>query len=604
MLTRFRFDHADQQMKKALHVSNRHKRYSVVTEEKAEGAVYTPELLANFVANQIVHAAGKLPEDRPVQIFDPAVGHGSLIHSLLGRLMAKRPELKVEVHGFETNRSAIDVAQMRLNRDYPDVRLNFSSNSFLDFVAARLGEDAANAATCSSMPVAYDLIIANPPYVRTQVMGSKQAQVVAKQFGLNGRVDLYYAFTLGIVQVLKPKGIAGIIVSNRFMTTKSGASLRSSLMDKINLQHVWDLGDTRFFDAAVLPAVLVFKHKGVDRESSPSFTTIYETTELATGKAKDPIKALDKTGVVQIEDGRRFQVRHGKLNTSGKTDDVWRIATKEVDEWLKRVAIHSWGTFGDIGKVRVGVKTCADKVFIRSDWQKMPASTRPELLKPVTTHHVARQFKPRSSGLAKEILYPHESVFGQRRAVDLDFYPNSRTYLESHRDVLQSRQYVTEVGRNWYEIWVPQDPEIWKQDKLVFRDIAEEPTFWVDLDGSVVNGDCYWLASGEPDLLWLAVAVGNSKFIKQFYDFRFHNKLYAGRRRFMTQYVELFPLPDPNGPIGKVIIDKAKQIYDLMPGSAIDDIRNDLDNLVWEALTGAPYCQDSCQSENGWQLRY
>ena len=68
----------------------------------------------------------------------------------------------------------------------------------------------------------------------------------------------------------------------------------------------------------------------------------------------------------------------------------------------------------------------------------------------------------------------------------------------------------------------------------------------MDLDGTIVNGDCYWLAATDDKttvLLWLALAVGNSSFIEAFYDRRFNNKLYAGRRRFITQYVEHFPIP-------------------------------------------------------------
>ena len=84
-------------------------------------------------------------------------------------------------------------------------------------------------------------------------MGAAQAQLLAEQFGLSGRVDLYYAFILGMSQVLKPQGIAGIIVSNRFMTTKSGASVRQAVLEGFNTRHVWDLGDTKLFDAAVLP---------------------------------------------------------------------------------------------------------------------------------------------------------------------------------------------------------------------------------------------------------------------------------------------------------------------------------------------------------------
>ena len=97
---------------------------------------------------------------------------------------------------------------------------------------------------------------------------------------------------------------------------------------------------------------------------------------------------------------------------------------------------------------------------------------------------------------------------------------------------------VLDAGREWFEIWVPQDPDRWVAPKLVFRDISEKPTFWIDTTGGIVNGDCYWLAAEkaeDTDLLWLACAVANSAFIEEFYDHRFNNKLYSGRRRFITQ---------------------------------------------------------------------
>ena len=84
---------------------------------------------------------------------------------------------------------------------------------------------------------------------------------------------------------------------------------------------------------------------------------------------------------------------------------------------------------------------------------------------------------------------------------------------------------MIDAGRQWYEIWVPQDPAAWSRPKLVFPDISAAPVFWIDATGSVVNGDCYWLAL-EPgrneDLLWLALAVGNSQFALEFYDRRFN----------------------------------------------------------------------------------
>ena len=560
-------------------------RYSVVTEKKAGGATYTPKILADFVAEQIVKNAKNLPADKPIRVLDPAVGHGELLISLLEHLDTETRK-RVEVYGFETDLDALSVAEHRIKELVPDIPVQLDHHNFLDFTLDEFGHGGNGSLFRESAPEAYDLIIANPPYVRTQIMGANQAQLLAEQFGLTGRVDLYYAFILGMAKVLKAKGMAGIIVSNRFMTTKSGASVRREVLEQFNVRYVWDLGDTKLFDAAVLPAVLLAEGKNGHNRGIPDFTSIYATKEAGAFEAADPIDALTKEGIVEVSDGRRFQVQHGKLNMSGAADAVWRIATEAVDTWLATVKEHTWGTFRDIGKIRVGVKTCADKVFIRDNWDNLPEG-RPELLRPLTTHHIGQRFKAGVAARPKAILYPHEVEGGKRRAVELSWYPASKAYLEANRDTLSGRKYVIEAGREWYEIWVPQDPAVWDKPKLVFRDISEKPTFWIDLDGSVVNGDCYWLVcqeGGEEDLLWLALAVANSTFIERFYDYRFNNKLYAGRRRFITQYVEEFPLPDPDSEMGKAIIAKARKAYNCIPSAQAEGVEKDLDRMVWEAL--------------------
>ena len=424
-------------------------------------------------------------------------------------------------------------------------------------------------------------------------MGATQAQKLARLFGLSGRVDLYHAFVLGISRVLADNGVAGIIVSNRFMSTKSGVSVRAALMERFNILHAWDLGDTKLFDAAVLPAVLLAQGRGTTKRRA-RFTSIYETSDDHTTTVANPIEALKQEGIVAVDDGRRFVVRHGELATSGTSNGVWRIATKTIDDWLATVQRRRWRNFGDLGRVRVGVKTCADSVFIRDDWPVLSECGRPELLRPLTTHHVARQYRAVAPDRPREILYPHEVAQGCRRAVDLHRYPVSRAYLDSYRQTLERRRYVMAAGRSWYELWVPQDPSAWPKPKLVFRDIAEKPAFWMDMTGSVVNGDCYWLKSDMPiegleqDALWLAAAVGNSTFIEKFYDYRFNNKLYAGRRRYATQYVEEFPLPDPHGALGKAIIAKAKDIFENIESPEASTTVEELDSMVWQAFDLRP----------------
>lgn len=560
-------------------------RYEDVSAPKATGATYTPPRLAEFVAKQLRNAAGPAlgASSQPLRLLDPAVGHGELLYQLLRQLEGiTRP---VEVWGFDTNAEASGEALRRLQARFPRHEYQLREGDFLDAVVGAGKGDQTLFSDAGTLPD-FDLIIANPPYVRTQVLGAGSAQMLSRHFGLTGRVDLYHAFLRALSRVLSYDGLAAVIVSNRFMTTRAGVGIRSELRTQFSVSHVWDLGDTKLFDAAVLPAVLLFGRKGGDSKATDEtgFTSIYEvhgqTANGAQGAA-DPIEALEQSGPVKLPDGRIFHIEHGTLSADGDPGALWRLQTTETDNWLQCVERHAWATFGAIGKIRVGVKTCADAVFIRDDWHTLPEGP-PELLRPLTTHHIGSMYRPRSVELASHILYPHHCINGRRAAVDLDSFPLSRAYLSQHRQVLERRSYVIDAGRRWFEIWVPQDPDAWALPKLVFRDISSEPCFWLDFAGTVVNGDCYWLTSerGDEDELWLAAAVANSSFIATFYDRKFNNKLYAGRRRFITQYVEQFPIPNPKSSLGMELVAAARRMY-VEPST---ELLKQIDELVSKAF--------------------
>lgn len=562
-------------------------RYKEVTKKKADGATFTPKALSDFVAKNIVDSAQELiASKKKLRLLDPAVGEGELLLSLINELI-KFPKIELEVYGFDQDENSLAISKSRIKNFFPNVSLHIEKKDFLDFAINTTGQRSLWSVNNNSTPIKYDLIIANPPYVRTQIMGAEKSRELSQSFGLSGRVDLYYAFILSISRVLDPKGMAGIIVSNRFMTTKSGSSVRKSIIGQFNIKHIYDLGDTKLFDVAVLPSIIIAGGTETEKLQKPKFTSIYESTEKCEQKAESPIEAIKKEGIVAVDDGRVFEVQHGFLETNKNITSVWRIRTKSNGDWLSTVRENSDGTFGDIGKIRVGVKTCADKVFIRDDWDRETSGNIPEMLKPLITHHIARRYKALQAKKPIEILYTHETVNGKRKTVDLGNLPNSKKYLERYRKELEARSYVTEAGRLWYEIWVPQEPSAWGKPKLIFRDISAKPTFWVDESGGIVNGDCYWLVCNNgcnPDLLWLAAAIGNSTFIEEYYDHMFKNKLYAGRRRFITQYVEKFPLLDHKSSIGGEIISMVKKVYSLLDSQDTEEMQEEINRLVWEAF--------------------
>jgi len=112
--------------------------------------------------------------------------------------------------------------------------------------------------------------------------------------------------------------------------------------------------------------------------------------------------------------------------------------------------------------------------------------------------------------------------------------------------------------------------------------------FWMDKDAHIVNGDCYWLINENPkfsdDILWLVLAIANSTFIESFYDIKFQNKLYSNRRRYITQYVEKFPLLDPSCEISKKLISLSRSCYKEQNHQASIKIEEEINKLIWQGF--------------------
>lgn len=543
---------------------------------KQHGIHYTPTDLARFVARR---ALAQLGARAPV-VLDPACGDGELL--LAAATEAAEAGLPApHLVGIDRDPDAVAAASKRL-RLAPAASVVVRCDDFL----------ALDRDDVETPPAAYDVVISNPPYVRTQVLGAARAQALGRQFGLSGRVDLYHAFVAAMTARLAEGGVLGLLCSNRFMTTKGGLSLRSLLLRHYDIAELWDLGDTRLFEAAVLPAVVVARRVHEPTGRSGSFVRVYEeTASVADPRPADSLlDALegDVEGSVAAG-GRVFAIERGEL-ADAAPDQPWRVASTSGSRWLATVKQHAAGRFGDVGPIRVGVKTTADSVFIRPRWDDLPEQERPEseLLHPLLTHRVAARWRasddPRG---ARSLLYPHEIRDGRRRVVDLARFPRAAAYLEQHRTRLEGRGYVLKAGRAWYEIWVPQQPDAWAAPKLVWPDISERPKFFLDRSGAIVNGDCYWLTCGDrsEDEIALALAVANSSFALQHYDLCCGNRLYAGRRRFITQYLEQLPMPEASGAELRDVrgmVDELRELGGADDPDRMAGVERALDELVFE----------------------
>ncbi|MGS2809824.1 Eco57I restriction-modification methylase domain-containing protein [Nocardia sp. MW-W600-9] len=536
-------------------------------ERKRHGRHYTPPALARFLARRALRHAPRAGE---LRVLDPACGDGELLLAVHRELASSG--ITVRLTGYDLDRRAVGETAARAGAE--GVEIDCRAGDFLA-ASARIADGS------------FDLVISNPPYVRTQQLGGATAQLLSKQFGLRGRIDLTHPFVAITPRLLAADGVLGLLCANRFLTTRAGANLRRILTGELHPAELYDLGDTKLFAAAVLPAVTVATR--APRECDCRYVSVYEKPGAEPDCATDLFDALaGDTGCLVGAGGRVFAVEVGVLSTGsvgGRSptaatgtpdrssvvspgDTAWRMSRPAVDRWLGRIAERTWRTFGDTARIRVGIKTTADRVFISDRWDQMDPTPEPELLRQLITHHDLHPWRiGRDRGT--RVLYPYDLMQPRRTPIDLAEFPGAAEYLRSHEQVLSGRRYVLDGGRKWFEIWVPQRPHLWGAPKLVFPDISERPRFALDRSGAVVNGDCYWisltdLGVGEQatELAYLLMGVANSALGLRFYDAVCGNRLYSGRRRWITQYVARLPLPDPAGAAAATIVGRVRGVLE------------------------------------------
>ncbi|WP_280216920.1 Eco57I restriction-modification methylase domain-containing protein [Nocardia neocaledoniensis] len=543
-------------------------------ERKRHGRHYTPPELARFLARRaLLHA----PRGAELRVLDPACGDGEL---LLAVHREAPSGVTVRLTGYDLDRRA--VAGTAARAAAAGVEIDCRSGDFLA-ASARLADGS------------FDLIISNPPYVRTQQLGGSTAQLLSKRFGLRGRIDLTHPFVAIAPRLLAADGVLALLCANRFLTTRAGANLRRILTADLHPAELYDLGDTKLFAAAVLPAITVATR--APTVHACRYVSVYEEPGAEPDCATDLFEALTGDAARLVgAGGRVFAVEVGVLSTGAEgsgadgsgadapagdapatenarrskppADAAWRMSRPAVDRWLDRIGERTWRTFGDTARIRVGIKTTADRVFISDRWEQMDPTPEPELLRELITHHDLQPWRiGRERGT--KVLYPYDLLQPRRTPIDLAEFPGAAEYLRSHEQVLAGRRYVLDGGRKWFEIWVPQRPHLWGAPKLVFPDISERPRFALDRSGAVVNGDCYWISLTDlgadaqaTELAYLLMGVANSALGLRFYDAVCGNRLYSGRRRWITQYVARLPLPDPARPASAVIVDRVRSVVE------------------------------------------
>ncbi len=289
------------------------------------GQFATPNALAIQIARYVQSVAGR--RLRAVRFADPAVGTGSFYSAALA------------VFGPERIKRAIGV---ELDSSFCDAARNLWAEAGLDVVQG----DFTRIVASSTRPVAPNLIIANPPYVRHHHLereDKERLQALAYRMTgveVNGLAGLYVYFLLLATAWMEEGGFAAWLIPSEFMDVNYGVALKRFLTNRVKLVrvHRFDAEDVQFGDALVSSVVLVFHKAPLPRE---------HTVEFTFGGTMDQPHAREAVPLDRLRDSRKWTVypQHARND--------------------RRTSTNGAGpTLGDLFRIQRGIATGSNKFFV------------------------------------------------------------------------------------------------------------------------------------------------------------------------------------------------------------------------------------------------
>ena len=391
----------------------------------------------------------------------------------------------------------------------------------------------------------FDIVVANPPYVRQEDIGDTKSQLVEKYGCGTGMADLYVYFYERGWQLLKDGGALAFISSNKFFRSGYGEKLRGFLTDRATLHQVIDFGDAPVFTAIAYPCMVILS-KGA-QASLP--VTSSDKTQAETPVLQNNVQVLTWEPGPRVEDfASIFSVNSFHIAQKELTPNGWRLESPAVLRLLEKLrrAGKPLGEYVN-GRFYYGIKTGLNEAFVvdRATRDRLikEHKSSDEVLKPFLR---GRDVKRWGVEFADQYLIKIESSENKKHPwsgktekeaekVFAKAYPAIHAHFEKFRHGLIKRD---DQGKYFWELRSCAYWEEFSNRKILYPDIYEHQSFAVDTDGFCCANTCYFISTNHTSLCGLL----NSKVVEWFYS-QTSNKVRGGYLRAFTDYMKLIPIP-------------------------------------------------------------
>ena len=428
------------------------------------GAIYTPKYIREYIVNNTIVQQKK--DSSSLIIADIACGSGAFLYSASEYLKEKTNKSLYEL--YKNNILGLDISDYALERtkilltlfaivegeDKETFEFNLFCNNSLNFDWYKKVKNFNG----------FDIVIGNPPYVRTKNLDIKTKQLMKNwQTASSGNADLYIPFFEIGYGFLKDKGSLGYITANTFKKSVNARALRNFFEGKA--VDIIDFGHAKVFEGKMTYTCITFLQKS-NRDS------VYYAKLLPI--ALSPRKNINFS-----------EIKYSMLNNH----KGWLLAEKQI---LKNIhIIEKTGTpLGDKFLIKNGLATLQNNLFIfmpRGEDELYYIMEYNGIEYKVEKHICRDIIKPNKLkredellSLAEKIIFPYTVkndvavVLEEERFKDE--YPNAYNYLSAYKVLLEGRDKGKDKKYKWFEFGRSQSINDYGI-KLLFPYMSNKPYF-------------------------------------------------------------------------------------------------------------------------------
>ncbi len=393
----------------------------------------------------------------------------------------------------------------------------------------------------------FDIVVGNPPWVRVHNIEGSSREQLRRDFtvyrnaawetgaqnagagrGFAAQVDMSALFVERSFQLLRPGGIAALVLPSKLWQSLAGAGLRRLLLDATEILSLEDLGDSDSqFDAAVYPSLLVARRITATAQRALTSTNI---------------------GVRARSGSTHWSASAEGLAFDSTPGSPWLVLPPTArDAFDRLVAAGTLFHDSPFGRPLLGVKTGHNRAFIvRLDsvdgvlahvtGDGRTGIIERELLRPLIRGETLHKW--RSTAAREHIVWTHDRSGQPSRNLP----PHARRWLAHSHDVLDARSDLH--GRfPWWTIFRTESARS-DRPRVVWADFGLTPRAVVVERGApvVALNTCYVVHCANSDDALALATIFNSPLAAAWLN-ALAEPARGGYRRYLGWTVSLFPIP-------------------------------------------------------------